>query len=82
MGLHCCWYSGNMGERGQSVTFIFALLIAAQIADSHTFGTRSALTRDVVFNSAPAAAGVPGWVCTTPGAQGTFVFKAMAALAA
>jgi len=36
---------------------------------------------DIVWNTAPAAAGAPGWVCTTPGAQGTFVFKAMANLA-
>lgn len=35
---------------------------------------------DVCYNTLPAAAGVPGWVCTTAGTPGTW--KAMAALAA
>lgn len=35
---------------------------------------------DTCWNSAPAAAGTPGWVCTTGGTPGTW--KAMAALAA
>ena len=35
---------------------------------------------DRVWNTAPAAAGVPGWVCTTAGTPGTW--NAMAALAA
>lgn len=35
---------------------------------------------DIVWNSAPAAGGAPGWVCTTPGSPGTW--KAMANLAA
>lgn len=35
---------------------------------------------DAVWNSAPVAAGVPGWVCVTGGTPGTW--KAMAALAA
>jgi hypothetical protein len=34
---------------------------------------------DTVWNTTPAAAGVPGWVCTTGGTPGTW--KAMAALA-
>jgi hypothetical protein len=37
---------------------------------------------DIVWNDTPAAAGPPGWVCTTGGAYGTFVWKAMANLAA
>lgn len=36
---------------------------------------------DRVKNSAPAAGGSPGWVCTTPGAAGVFVFRAEANLA-
>jgi hypothetical protein len=35
---------------------------------------------DTVWNTAPAAGGVPGWVCTTAGTPGTW--KAMAVLAA
>ena len=35
---------------------------------------------DVVWNTAPSAAGTPGWVCTTAGTPGTW--KAMASLAA
>jgi hypothetical protein len=35
---------------------------------------------DTVINTTPSAAGVPGWVCTTAGAPGTW--KAMAVLAA
>lgn len=35
---------------------------------------------DIRWNSAPAAGGVPGWVCVTAGTPGTW--KAMAALAA
>lgn len=35
---------------------------------------------DVVWNSAPSAGGVPGWVCTTAGTPGTW--KAMANVAA
>jgi len=34
-----------------------------------------------VWNTAPASGGTPGWVCTTSGPAGTFVFKAMANLA-
>ncbi len=34
---------------------------------------------DIVWNSAPVAAGVPGWICTTAGSPG--VWKAMAAVA-
>jgi hypothetical protein len=37
---------------------------------------------DIVWNSQPSAGGSPGWVCTTGGAAGVFVFKAMANLAA
>lgn len=37
---------------------------------------------DVVTNTAPGAGGAPGWVCTTGGGPGAFVFKAMASLAA
>lgn len=37
---------------------------------------------DRIENETPAAGGTPGWVCTTGGAYGTFVFKAMANLAA
>lgn len=37
---------------------------------------------EIVWNSAPAAAGAPGWVCTTGGRYGTYIFKAMANLAA
>ena len=36
---------------------------------------------DIVWNTQPSAAGTPGWVCTTTGFN-TFVFKAMANLAA
>lgn len=36
---------------------------------------------DIVWNSAPAAGGAPGWMCTTPGSSGG-TFKAMANLAA
>lgn len=37
---------------------------------------------EVIYNSSPSAAGVPGWVCTIAGTAGsTAVFKAMAALA-
>lgn len=37
----------------------------------------------IIFNSAPSAGGVPGWVCTTGGTAGAgAVFKAMANLAA
>lgn len=35
---------------------------------------------DIVWNDAPTAAGIPGWVCTTAGTPGTW--KAMAVLAA
>ena len=35
---------------------------------------------DIVWNTAPAAGGAPGWVCTTAGTPGTW--KAMANLAA
>lgn len=35
---------------------------------------------DVVYNTAPSAGGVPGWVCTVAGTPGTW--KAMAAVAA
>jgi len=34
---------------------------------------------DTAWNTAPAAAGTPGWVCTTAGTPGTW--KAMAVLA-
>lgn len=34
---------------------------------------------DIVWNTAPAAAGIPGWICTTAGTPGTW--KAMAVLA-
>lgn len=37
---------------------------------------------DIVLNDGTAAGGTPGWVCTTAGAAGTFVFKAMANIAA
>lgn len=36
---------------------------------------------DIIWNTAPASGGAPGWVCTTPGSTGVFVFKAMANLA-
>jgi hypothetical protein len=35
---------------------------------------------DIVWNSTPAASGIPGWMCVTAGTPGTW--KAMAALAA
>jgi hypothetical protein len=35
---------------------------------------------DIVWNSAPATGQPMGWVCTTPGGAGTFVFTAMANL--
>jgi hypothetical protein len=37
---------------------------------------------DIVWNTAVAAAGSPGWVCTTAGVGGVAVFKAMANVAA
>lgn len=37
---------------------------------------------DILWNDTPVAAGPPGWVCVTSGNYGTFVFKAMASLAA
>jgi len=37
---------------------------------------------DIVWNSAPTAGGTIGWVCTTGGAPGTFVFKTFGAIAA
>jgi hypothetical protein len=36
---------------------------------------------DKIENETPVAGGAPGWVCTTGGAYGTFVFKALANLA-
>lgn len=42
--------------------------------------TGSYYAGDTVWNTAPAAGGAPGWVCTTSGVS-TFVFKAMANLA-
>jgi hypothetical protein len=36
---------------------------------------------DIVNAILPSAGGAPGWVCTTGGAAGVFVFKAMATLA-
>ncbi len=35
---------------------------------------------DIVWNSQPSALGTPGWICTTGGAAGVFVFSAMANL--
>lgn len=43
-------------------------------------GTGTAAVGDHIVNSAPAAAGNPGWYCTTAGSPGTF--KAEAAIAA
>jgi hypothetical protein len=48
-------------------------LAAAPTADGWTAGT-------IVWNSAPAAGGAPGWVCVTAGTPGTW--KAMANVAA
>jgi hypothetical protein len=36
---------------------------------------------DIVWNSAPTAGGTMGWVCTTGGAPGTFVFKTFGTIA-
>jgi hypothetical protein len=36
---------------------------------------------DIVWNTNAAAGGAPGWICTTSGGTGSFVFKAMANLA-
>ena len=49
-----------------------------RMAAPPTTGSWSAGT--IALNSAPAAGGVPGWVCVTPGTPGTW--KAQAALAA
>lgn len=51
-----------------------------QVYDTTFPATGTWADGDIVWNTAPAAAGVPGWVCTTPGTPGTW--KAMAALAA
>jgi hypothetical protein len=48
-------------------------LAAAPVSTYHDVG-------DLTWNTGVAAAGVPGWVCTTAGSPGTF--KAMAAVAA
>jgi len=36
----------------------------------------------VIWNSAAAASGTPGWMCTTTGVEGSAVWKALANLAA
>lgn len=56
-----------------------------QNGKNHTTGTAAPTTGtwavgDTVWNTNPAAAGAPGWVCTTAGTPGTW--KAMASLAA
>ena len=56
----------------------FSIEDARKVAAAPTSGTW--VVGDRVFNSAPAAGGAPGWVCTTAGTPGTW--KAQAVLAA
>ena len=60
-------------ERGNSWNYSETYAPTAPIAGTWARG-------DVVWNTAPAAGGTPGWVCTTAGTPGTW--KAMANLAA
>lgn len=63
-------------DAGNEPTMGYPLIADFYAAAAPTTGTWN--RNDVVWNSAPSAAGAPGWVCTT--APGTF--KAMANLAA
>lgn len=56
----------------------FPLNVVTFAAAAPTAGTW--VRGDIVWNNAPSAAGVPGWVCTAGGTPGTW--NAMAALAA
>lgn len=63
----------NSSENAYIVTANITQGTAAPIAGTWAVG-------DICWNTTPSAEGVPGWVCTTAGAPGTW--KAMAALAA
>ena len=57
-----------------------ALAVPRQVALTAAPTTGTWVRGDLVWNSEPSAAGVPGWICVTAGSPGTW--KALAAIAA
>jgi hypothetical protein len=70
----------NIGTHKVNFPILFGIADKKMLNGAAVPASGTYVQGDICWNSAPAAGGVPGWICTTGGTPGTW--KAMAGLAA